>query len=102
MTTASQSNLEAIKDIKKIMERSSRFISLSGWSGIAAGVCALIGAWVAQRYINNYVVGDAVTSGCPECLRNELLITAAALHNFSDVLNCLEIALTGSSHVILL
>jgi hypothetical protein len=79
MTTASQSNLEAIKDIRKIMERSSRFISLSGWSGIAAGVCALIGAWVAQRYIDNYIVGDAVTSGCPECLRNELMITAAAV-----------------------
>ena len=27
------------------MERSSRFISLSGWSGIAAGTCALVGAY---------------------------------------------------------
>lgn len=39
--------LEALQDIKRMMERSSRFISLSGWSGIAAGICALGGAWAA-------------------------------------------------------
>lgn len=33
------------------MERSSRFISLSGLSGISAGICALIGAWLAHDYI---------------------------------------------------
>jgi hypothetical protein len=33
------------------MERSSRFISLSGLSGIAAGVVALGGAWVARTII---------------------------------------------------
>lgn len=46
-----QRPLEAIQDIKKMMERSSRFISLSGWSGVAAGVCALIGAALAYPYI---------------------------------------------------
>jgi len=44
-------HLDTLKDIKKIMERSSRFISLSGLSGIAAGVCALIGAWLANGVI---------------------------------------------------
>lgn len=39
-----QRSLETIQDIKNMMERSSRFISLSGWSGIAAGGCALVGA----------------------------------------------------------
>lgn len=34
------------------MERSSRFISLSGLSGIAAGVCALIGAWFAWKVLH--------------------------------------------------
>jgi hypothetical protein len=33
-------DLETLQDIKRMMERSSRFISLSGWSGIAAGICA--------------------------------------------------------------
>ncbi|MDX2046047.1 MAG: hypothetical protein SFU87_04635 [Chitinophagaceae bacterium] len=43
--------LETLKDIRQMMERSSRFISLSGWSGIAAGICALIGAWFAYGVI---------------------------------------------------
>ena len=43
---------ETLKDIKKMMERSSRFISLSGLSGIAAGVCALAGAWFAYKELN--------------------------------------------------
>lgn len=38
---------QTLKDIKEMMERSSRFISLSGLSGVAAGTCALAGAWVA-------------------------------------------------------
>lgn len=36
------------------MERSSRFISLSGLSGISAGICALIGAWLAHDYVFGY------------------------------------------------
>src|SRR5919112_173451 len=40
-----------LHDIKSMMERSSRFISLSGWSGISAGICALIGAWFAHGVI---------------------------------------------------
>ncbi|HLX92243.1 MAG TPA: hypothetical protein VKR32_11195 [Puia sp.] len=40
-----EESLDALQDIRKMMERSSRFISLSGWSGISAGICALLGAW---------------------------------------------------------
>ena len=46
-----QQTLEELQHIKKMMERSSRFISLSGLSGIAAGVCALAGAWFANQAI---------------------------------------------------
>lgn len=56
-----QNSLEAIQDIKKMMERSSRFISLSGLSGVSAGVCALIGAWVAYPYV--YGLKDLMMSG---------------------------------------
>jgi len=49
-----QQGLEALQDIKRIMERSSRFISLSGWSGVAAGLCALAGAWLAVGKIAAY------------------------------------------------
>jgi hypothetical protein len=47
-------SLQDIKDIRRIMERSSRFISLSGLSGIAAGVCALIGTYIAYTILNEY------------------------------------------------
>src|ERR1044072_8134623 len=47
--------LETLQDIKRIMERSSRFISLSGWSGISAGICALLGAWAARYRITEYI-----------------------------------------------
>ena len=50
MSNPAQS-LETLHDIKRMMERSSRFISLSGWSGIAAGACALVGAGLAHQRI---------------------------------------------------
>lgn len=50
-----QQSLETLKDIRQMMERSSRFISLSGWSGVSAGIFALLGAWMAYPY----VYGDA-------------------------------------------
>lgn len=49
--TEQQQSLNDLHHIKTMMERSSRFISLSGLSGISAGICALIGAWVAAPYV---------------------------------------------------
>ena len=49
--------LQELKDIKRMMERSSRFISLSGLSGIAAGGCALAGALKAKSILDNYYGG---------------------------------------------
>ncbi|WP_018629832.1 hypothetical protein [Niabella aurantiaca] len=57
-----------LQHIRQMMERSSRFISLNGLSGVAAGVIALLGAAIAyglfqqhgidyfsgERYIYNY------------------------------------------------
>ncbi len=57
-----QQSLEDLQHIKKMMERSSRFISLSGLSGIAAGICALAGAWFASQKINCWVKGDCQLS----------------------------------------
>jgi hypothetical protein len=56
MTSQNQpiDSLQEIHDIKRIMERSSRFISLSGLSGIAAGVCALVACWFARDLIDTY------------------------------------------------
>lgn len=47
MKTNSNNPQEDLQAIREIMERSSKFLSLSGLSGIFAGVCALIGAAVA-------------------------------------------------------
>lgn len=43
--------LNDISEIKNLMNKSSRFISLSGLSGILAGIYALIGAWMAYKTI---------------------------------------------------
>lgn len=42
---------QSLKDIQRMMQRSSRFISLSGLSGVAAGAVALIGAWIAYPFL---------------------------------------------------
>jgi len=47
-------HLQALSDIRSMMERSSRFISLSGLSGVFAGVFALIGAYLAYVKIGSY------------------------------------------------
>lgn len=49
-----QDQLEALHDIRNIMDRSSRFISLSGLSGISAGLTALAGAAVVVWYLDNH------------------------------------------------
>lgn len=48
-----QDYLKDISEIKNLMNKSSRFISLSGWAGIFAGIYALIGAAVAYYIVSN-------------------------------------------------
>jgi hypothetical protein len=52
--TSPTDSLQDIKDIRRIMERSSRFVSLSGLSGVAAGICALAGSFIAHNILSNY------------------------------------------------
>jgi len=47
---------EDISEIRNMMERASRFISLSGLAGIFAGIFALIGTVIAHWYFNVYIV----------------------------------------------
>lgn len=42
-----QEQLETLKEIRSLMERSSRFISLSGLSGVIAGLAAIAGVVIA-------------------------------------------------------
>ncbi|MEX0608886.1 MAG: hypothetical protein WD016_11065 [Balneolaceae bacterium] len=41
-----------IAEIRSMMERSSKFLSLSGWAGIMAGMYALAGAYIAYSFYN--------------------------------------------------
>lgn len=77
-----QDQLEALHEIRNIMDRSSRFISLSGLSGVFAGLSALAGAAVvkwyfSQRNLNYYEeVGRNLSR---ENIRFLLAVAAAVL-----------------------
>jgi len=45
------SSLETLQEIRSMMQRSARFLTLSGWSGIWAGSIALAGAAIARMWI---------------------------------------------------
>lgn len=49
-----QDYLQDLKEIKNLMSKSTQFISLSGLSGILAGIYALIGAFIAYNLIENH------------------------------------------------
>ena len=71
-------SLETLQDIKRMMERSSRFISLSGLSGISAGICALIGAWFSVDYVygrKDYIIDQ------------DTAIAQAAANDYSIIFN---------------
>lgn len=44
--------LQDIEEIRSLMEKSSKFISLSGWAGIFAGIFALMGSYIALTYLD--------------------------------------------------
>jgi hypothetical protein len=51
-------HLETLTEIRSLMERSSRFISLSGLSGVCAGVFALAGAVAAFIYLDLDILSE--------------------------------------------
>lgn len=52
MENKNHHTLETLSEIRSLMEKSSRFISLSGLSGVFAGIYAIIGASVAYFKLN--------------------------------------------------
>ncbi len=64
--------LKDIQDIKEIMNKSTLCLSLSGLSGVLAGIYALIGAWLAYRTI--------YTDSMPEDSYTRLVITESILY----------------------
>ncbi|MCI4666558.1 MAG: hypothetical protein MRZ79_00250 [Bacteroidia bacterium] len=45
--------MEDLSEIRSMMEQTSRFISLSGLSGVSAGIVALLGAWITYIYLES-------------------------------------------------
>ncbi|HLA54601.1 MAG TPA: hypothetical protein VK623_00750 [Flavobacterium sp.] len=51
--------LKDISEIKNMMNKSSQFISLSGLSGVLAGIYALVGAFIAHRIVAEYHMANS-------------------------------------------
>ncbi|MGH2565511.1 MAG: hypothetical protein ACRDE5_13425 [Ginsengibacter sp.] len=70
-------SLQELQHIKKMMERSTKFSSISGFSAIAAGICALMGIWVVVKEIATWKEQhlDNLTANKDE-LATQLLLTA--------------------------
>lgn len=43
--------LADLQAIRSMMQRSSKFVSLSGWSGVMAGIYGLLAAYLAQQHL---------------------------------------------------
>ena len=71
--------LKDINEIKNLMNKSSRFISLSGLSGILAGVYALIGAAITYYIVANSVRGYLILDGNVFKICTAILIMVAVL-----------------------
>ena len=73
---------EDIASIRSMMERSFKFISLSGLSGVLAGVYALggtVAAYYAVQYPGSILRQGSATIQTPEALLKLILIAAAVL-----------------------
>jgi hypothetical protein len=64
--------LAELSSIRSLMERSAKFISLSGISGVMAGIYALIGAFFGYRIVHQS--GSGLDYG-PHAVNDQLVIT---------------------------
>ena len=73
--------LNDISEIKNMMNQSSRFISLSGLSGVLAGIYSLVGAWFAYKtiYFDTSTLGNYKNLVISESAVIKLFIIAAAV-----------------------
>lgn len=76
---AQNESLQELQHIKRMMERSTRFSSLSGFSGIAAGICALAGIWFAIKTIAQWKQNNIENlNASKDELATQLLLIAIA------------------------
>ncbi|MGE5401355.1 MAG: hypothetical protein ACM3S2_13215 [Ignavibacteriales bacterium] len=75
-----QDYIRDIADIRSMMERSSKFLSLSGWAGIMAGIYALSGAYIAYKLFD-FNPDEIVysTTSLPKVISLAILVLILAL-----------------------
>ncbi|MEG9328052.1 hypothetical protein V6B16_08895 [Salinimicrobium catena] len=71
--------LRDISEIKQMMNRSSRFISLSGLAGVFAGIYALAGAVVAEQLLGDQALNTVAPEMNQEVLQQLFLVASAVL-----------------------
>ena len=76
-------HLDDLSQIRSIMERSARFISLSGLSGISAGIFAIIGALVAYNRISEDNAGEPLNLLVHKDLLRFIVIDGIVVLTFS-------------------
>lgn len=69
--------LESVNEIKELMEKSSKFVSLSGVTAVLAGMYALVGACIANNLLKS---GDN---------REELIMVASLVLTASVITACI-------------
>jgi len=77
--------LQDIQDIKKMMHKSTRFLSLSGITGILVGIYALIGAFLAHNTLKNYFENAEYNTVNPNKVELKLLLIAFLVALFSVI-----------------
>ena len=82
MTTEDSQHLEAIQDIRNMMKKSTRFLSLSGLSGVFAGIYALLGIFAVHYYfyyLRTHDNNEFVISLVMNIQRNFIIIASLVL-----------------------
>ncbi|NDV59373.1 hypothetical protein [Bacteroides sp. 519] len=51
--------IQSVNEIKELMERSSKFVSLSGLTGVLVGIYSLLGAWIVSRVAGIQFINQA-------------------------------------------
>lgn len=74
--------IQDITEIRSMMERSSKFLSLSGWAGILAGIYALAGALIAYKVFDfnpDKIVFNFADGGTSALYINIILLATVVL-----------------------
>ncbi len=72
-------SFQELQHIKRMMERSTKFSSLSGFSGVAAGICALAGIWFVVKTIAQWKQSNIENLNVSKVeLATQLLLIAVA------------------------